>query len=963
MTSVIQDLRYGLRSLVKSPGFTAVAVLTLALGVGANAAIFSVLRAVVLRDLPYHDADRIAVLWTKNIRQNLPDGSSYLNFRDWKEQSKTFEQMAAYIRPEFTRGTLSGGPGAERIQIGQVGPGFFELLGTAPLLGRMFEAGDFTAATRTVIISHGLWRQRFGADRDVIGRSIQFSDMTVEIVGVMPPGFELPTADVQLWQPLVLRPAAGRTSGAAARTRSSCSAGCARPRRSRRRARRWTRLPLVCAISIPRSNASFGVSTDPLTDRVIGQTTERSLWLLFGSVGFVLLIACANVTNLVLARAARAPQRVLAANRARREQNPAGPSGADGEPRPVAAGGNGRACCSRGAAPWRLRRLAPGALPRAETIAVDATVLLFLLAASLASGLVAGLLPALQLSTARPADVLREDGPRALGGRGARRAASGTGRRRDRARRHAALGRRAPHAQLPARPGDQPGIRFHATCCCCRSTCREPTTTRRRSGAFYTEATRRLRSLPGVVAVGAIGDFFIHRQPDYRVALEGQPPQREEDPAPPLTEDQVIPGFFEAMRIPLLRGRLLQESDLAPGAPQVIVINEEMARRFWPNQDPLGKRLKYGLDPGAKNPWKTVVGVVADMRRQRLDEPAIPYMFQPGITREMDIAVRTLGDPDSLREAIRAEMRALDPTVPPYGIVTVEQRLGRTVALRRLQTLLLDRAGGGRAGPRRDRRLRRHPSVRRGEDAGDRRADGARRERRCRAADWCSTAGLIPAAAGLALGLLGSLMLSRTLSTFLYETNALDPLIYAAVTFTLLAVTTLACLAPALRAARLDPMRGAPPRVTPAVERNCTPQAAIVVTRNQRSVSSVLSVARAVSVTCGSERHARPHGRRLRWCGTNRQKLNARRDRRRKRDRHLQRTALAAHRPLTAERVLDDVELRRRGAGADLRAEIVNLFAPPVLRPVHEQVLGGDLVGQRVVPAQRRASTRRRAPR
>ena len=173
MTSLIQDLQYGLRSLIKSPGFTAVAVLTLALGVGANAAIFSVLRAVVLRDLPYHDADRIAVMWTKNIRQNLPDGSSYLNFRDWKEQSKTFEQMAAYIRPEFTRGTLSGGPGAERIHIGQVGPGFFELLGTAPLLGRMFEAGDFTAATRTVIISHSLWQQRFGADIQVLASSFR----------------------------------------------------------------------------------------------------------------------------------------------------------------------------------------------------------------------------------------------------------------------------------------------------------------------------------------------------------------------------------------------------------------------------------------------------------------------------------------------------------------------------------------------------------------------------------------------------------------------------------------------------------------------------------------------------------------------------------------------------------------------------------------------------------------------
>ena len=211
---------------------------------------------------------------------------------------------------------------------------------------------------------------------------------------------------------------------------------------------------------------------------------------------------------------------------------------------------------------------------------------------------------------------------------------------------------------------------------------------------------------------------------------------------------------------------------------QVIVINEEMARRFWPNQDPVGKRLKYGLDPGAKNPWKTVVGVVADMRRQRLDEPAIPYMFQPGITREMDIAVRTLNDPDTSREAIRAEMRAIDPAVPPYGIVTVEQRLGRTVALRRLQTLLLAALAAvalvlaviGAYGVI-------HQSVAaRTQEIGVRMALGANAGAVLR---MVIVGGMTPAAAGLVLGLLGSLMLSRTLSTFLYETNALDPLIYA----------------------------------------------------------------------------------------------------------------------------------------------------------------------------------------
>src|SRR5688572_30813138 len=202
MNSFLQDLQYGLRSLVKSPGFAAVAILTLALGVGANTAIFSVLRAVVLRDLPYHEADRLAVLWTKNIRQNLPDGSSYLNFRDWEEQTQSFETMAAYYRPEFTRGTIIDGGSSERVHMGRVGPDFFQLLGTPPLLGRTFEAGDFTESPRAVVIGHSLWQQRFASDRSVIGRSIRLNDGTVEVVGVMPPEFELPTADVQVWQPL-----------------------------------------------------------------------------------------------------------------------------------------------------------------------------------------------------------------------------------------------------------------------------------------------------------------------------------------------------------------------------------------------------------------------------------------------------------------------------------------------------------------------------------------------------------------------------------------------------------------------------------------------------------------------------------------------------------------------------------------------------------------------------------------
>jgi len=804
MAPFLQDLRYGLRSVAKNPGYAAVAVLTLGLGVGANTAIFSVLQAVVLRDLPYHDADRIAVMWTKNIRQNLPDGSSYLNLRDWEARSRTFEQMAGYYRPEFTRGTIAGGPGAERVHIGQVGPGFFQLLGTAPLLGRTLEDGDYTAAARTVVIGHRLWQQRFGGASDVVGKTIQVNDQNVEIVGVMPPGFELPTADVQLWQPLPFvgpqwqsEPSRGRDS-LVVLGRLAAGATFAQARDE------MDAIAAQLRQAYPATNSSLGVLTDPLTDRVIGRTTERSLWLLFGSVGFVLLIACANVANLVLARAAvRGPEfslrAALGASRGRLVRQAL----TESLILSVLSVGVGLLLAWTGSA--ALRSMAAGALPRIETVRLDAGVLLFLLVAALASGVLAGVLPALQLSLAKPADGLREGGPRSLGGPSGRRLhqslvvaeialavilLSGAGLLTRSFLKLQATSRGFDSTNVLLLQVDLPGSYDSAA----------------KGRTYYMEAIRRIRALPGVAAVGAVSDFFIHRQPDYRVAIEGRPPQRPDDPAPPLTEDQVFPGYFEAMRIPLLRGRLLRDSDLAEGAPQVVVINEEMARRFWPGEDPIGKRLKYGFDPGSTNPWKTVVGVVADMRRQRLDEPAIPYMFQPGINRQMDLAIRTINDPDLSREAIRAEMLALDPAVPPYGIVTVEQRLGRTVALRKLQTLLivalaavallLSMIGAYSV---------MHQSVSaRTQEIGIRMALGAD----AGAVRWLVlTGGLAPVIAGLVIGLLGSTGLSRTISSFLYDTNALDPAIYLGVTLLLVTVTAIACLAPAVRASRSDPIR------------------------------------------------------------------------------------------------------------------------------------------------------------
>jgi predicted permease len=802
MNAFVQDLRYAVRSLYKNPGFAVVSVLTLALGVGANTAIFSVLQAVVLRDLPYREADRVAVMWTWNLQQNLPDGSSYLNFRDWRDQSREFEQMAAYLRPEFTRGTLTAGGDSVRVNVGLVGPGFFGLLGTAPLAGRTFAADDFNAEATAVVISHSLWQQRFATDRQTIGQTIQLDGSTVEVVGVMPPGFELPTADVQLWRPLWFGPDWQQENSRRAdalivlgRLSRTATIDSARAEMDTIAARLRAEYPVT--------NASFGVTTDPLVDRVIGPATERSLWLLFGSVGFVLLIACANVANLMLARVTvRSHEFSLRTAIGASKMRLIRQALTENLVLSLLAGAVGAIIAWLGM--LALRVWAAGVLPRANTIELDAGVLLFALAASLGCGLLAGLLPALQLSIARPVSALREGGARLLGGRSGRQVhqglvvaeialavmlLSGSGLLIRSFVRVQTTDRGFNSENVLLLQVDLPGTYDNGV----------------KVRAFFTEAMERIRALPGVVAAGAVSDFFIHRQPDYRIALEGQAPRQPSDSAPPLTEDSVMPGYFEAMRIPLVRGRLLEDRDISPDAPQVVVINEEMARRFWPGENPIGKRLKYGLDPAADMPWKTVVGIVADMRRQRLDEPAIPYMFRPGVIPQMDIAVRTASDPEMLRDAIRAEMHDLDPTAPPYGVVTAEQRLAQTVALRRFQTMLLvvlaavalTLAVIGAYGI-----IHRSVAARRRE-IGIRTALGADASMVVR---MMLATGLWLAVTGLGIGLLGSLALSRTLSSFLYETSPLDPVIYAMVAIVLIGVTTLAILTPARRAARIDPM-------------------------------------------------------------------------------------------------------------------------------------------------------------
>ncbi|MGH9158796.1 MAG: ABC transporter permease, partial [Vicinamibacteraceae bacterium] len=690
------------------------------------------------------------------------------------------------------------------------GPGFFRVLGAPALLGRTLEPADFIAADQAVVISHALWRQRFAAAPNIIGSRIEINGAGGEVVGVMPPEFAFPTPEVQVWQPISVLPQWKALQGNP-RSRDADALmviGRLTPTATFDAAR--AELDTIAArlrAAYSDTNARSGIVIEPLTDHVLGPRTGRALWLLFVAVGFVLLIACSNVAHLALARGVARRHELsirtaLGASKRRLVRQ------ALTENLVLAVLAAGVGVLLAWLATAALRAWAASALPRLETVGLDVNVLLFALLLSLICGLVAGLLPALRSSRANPVQALWEGGARSLGGAGSRRLRhglviaelalavvllSGAGLLIHSFVRLYALNRGFDSRHVLLLQVDLP----------------ERYDGQARKAEYYRTAFERIRALPGVVAAGAIGDLFIERTSDLQVTLEGQPKRGPDDPTPPLIRDRVVPGYFEAMRIPLRQGRYLRDADLVEDLdndhPRAVVINETMARAFWPGQDAVGKRVKVGRDPQSDAPWITVVGVVADAKRDKLDEATTPSMFWPGFGPQMDIVVRTAGAPEAVQDAVRAELRALEPTAPPYGVVAVEQRLWETVALRTLQTMLLAALAAaalilaviGVYG------VIHQSVVARTQEIGVRMALGASKASVLR---MILSGALGLSVTGLTVGMIGALALAQTLSSFLYETSPLDPLIYLAVALLLVVVTMAACLAPASRAARVDPM-------------------------------------------------------------------------------------------------------------------------------------------------------------
>ena len=790
-----QDLRYAVRQLIRSPGFTAIAVLTLGLGIGVNTAIFSVVNAVLLRPLPYPDPGRLVTL-----AERRPNGTanvvSYPNFLDWQKDG-ALESLA--IARTLSR-NVSGGEGPERIAGALVSADYFRVLGIAPAAGRYFlEGEDIRGRDGIAVIGHGLWQRRYGGDPRVLGRTITVDGRALTIVGIAQPGFRYPD-ETELWTPVsqddpVLLEARGLH---AYEVIGRLRAGQA----LEPTARRLEALAARLAAEYPESNRGWGVIVTPLHESLV-RGLRPTLLLLLGAVGFVLLIASANVAGMMLARGA-ARRRELAIR---------------------AALGAGRWQLVRqlltetaaltflggvlgiGLAAWGVDALlsqAPENLRPTDAAVLDGTVLAFTFGVAALTSLVFGLLPAVQAARRGGEASLQESG----------RLTGGVDRQRTRRLLVAAevalallllVGAGLMVQSFRRLLAVDPGFRTSSVVSARLSV---PRTGRDTAAVidFYRELVDRAGALPGVSAAAAVSYLPLTREgARYSFSVEGQsfaqPQQR-----PSSSFNVVTPGYFSALDIPLLQGRDFTGQD-GWETPAVVVVNRTLARRFWPGEPPIGKRLTFDDDPDEPSDWMTVVGVVGDVRHQSLVDEIMPQIYAPEAQvglEEMALLVRTRLDPASVALAIRGVVASLDPEVPVAEIRQLTEVRDASISTDRFRTLLLGAFGVlalglavmGVYG------VISYGVVQRTREIGIRVALGAQRPEILR---LVIGEGMLTVAGGIAAGLVAGAALSRVLVTLLYQVKPWDPATFASIAVVIGGVALGACVLPARRALRVDP--------------------------------------------------------------------------------------------------------------------------------------------------------------
>lgn len=791
------DTQAAARSLWRSPGWTLAALAILTLGIGGTTAVFSVLNAVLLRPLPFDEPDRLVSIWTVNLGQDLPDGSSWENAQDWLERGTTLDDVALVVRPEFTTATVTDFEDPERIHVGEVSPNFFELLGVRPVAGRLFGGSDLASDERVIVISESLWNRRFGGSPTVFDRSVTLDGSAYKIVGVAPESLTLPRRETQIWQLRDVRSMDGRSRRGndaywvVGRAKEPTSLDAIR--------RDLERVAAELAVEFPDTNRDRGVRVTSLHGEVVGARLPLILWTLFGSMLVVLVIGGTNVAQLMLSRGISrrremAVRASLGATRTRINRQLILESALLG----LAAGGGGIVAAYLGLG--GLIRLIPPDVPFLDAVRIDGRVLLLSVGVTAVVAPLVGLIPALAGSRTNASSILGAGGRGVAGGDRRTRSMLVVAEMALAVVLLASAGLLLRSAWLLQRV--DPGFDAARTLVA-RVHYSNPLEPADRAAA-HEALLRELDALPGVVSSGMIGQLFVDRIPDQTITLVGSAPEPVDALRPRLTTDEVFPGFFAALDVPLLTGRSFTHADVGdPYAPTHVMVNRAWVREFSPDESPVGREFRWGQR--TTGPTMTVLGVVADLNRTTLEDSTFPQMFVPSAPAAHDLVLKTTRDPMDLLPAVREQVWRVDPlaAVSRAGPATLRYHQG--LAPRRLQTRMLGAfamlatllAALGLFA------IQHEAVAARRREIGIRVALGATPQG---VHGMIVRQGLALAAIGIGVGLLGTVLVSRLTQNFLYGIGSTDPLTLGGVVALILSVAAGASLLPARLATRVSPV-------------------------------------------------------------------------------------------------------------------------------------------------------------
>jgi putative ABC transport system permease protein len=799
MQALWQDVRYGARILLKNPGFTLIALFTLALGIGANTAIFSVVNSVLLRPLPYPNADRLMTIWEDHRARNGPvdEWTSPPGFEDWRDQAKSFDHVVAF---QNWQPTLTGQGEPERLAGAQVSHDTFAMLGVAPALGRSFRSEeDQRGAESVVIISHGLWRKSFGADPSLVGRRISLNGESRVVIGVMPAGFKFPIiADADIWRPI--QPVLN----------SGCQRGCitirvmARLKPDATEAQARAQLNAIAARieqQFPDTNTKVGATLVPLQEFLVGPVKTQMLALLV-AVAFVLLIACANVANLLLARSAvREKEIAIRASLGAGQWRIARQLLSESLLLAVIGGAAGLLLSY-----WLVYLLvsfSPQGTPRLDEIGIDRRALGYTMAITVVTGLLFGAAPVWQLFKADLNQSLRNSGKGAQGARSGRRALSTLVVAETALALMLLVGAGLLIRSFIQLQRVDPGFNPRNVLTAVVTLPQAVYPGRDQIAPFYSQLLERVRALPGVQSAAVVSSLPLAGfDSDTGFVIEGRPaPQPNQRPVAWISF--ASPDYFRTMGMRITAGREFTERD-NENAPKVVIISEAAALRHFPNEDPIGKRIGNGRPDG----WREVVGVTADVKHFGLNQDARVSMFFPDRQisgRQMFIVARAAASPLSLSPALRSAVAAMDKDLAISNISPMEEITAQSIGQERFTLLLLGLfsalalllATAGIYG------VMSYAVAQQTHEIGIRVAIGAQTRDVLK---MVIKQGMVLVLAGVGIGLASALALTRFIRGLLFGVSATDSMTFVGVAALLALVALVACYVPARRASKVDPM-------------------------------------------------------------------------------------------------------------------------------------------------------------